>query len=73
MFNPNARQCVEFNYHSCGEDREGYNVFATELECVSTCLHKGIIHDHYYYTFMWFDHDLSNSLHTAADGGNYVT
>ena len=38
-FNPNARQCVQFNYHSCGEDREGYDVFATELECINTCLH----------------------------------
>ena len=43
MFNPNARQCVEFNYHSCGEEREGYDVFATEQECISTCMHQGMI------------------------------
>ena len=39
-YNPNAGQCVEFNYHSCGEDREDYDVFTTEQECIHTCVHQ---------------------------------
>ena len=36
-----AGKCVEFYYHPCGEEREGYNVFASEQECIKTCSHKG--------------------------------
>ena len=41
-YNKTNKKCVEFDYHPCGEDREGYDVFTTELECMKTCLHKGI-------------------------------
>lgn len=43
-YNKTAGQCVEFYYHPCGEDREGYDVFASEQECIKTCVHKGIKH-----------------------------
>ena len=42
-YNPKAGQCVEINYHSCGEDRQGYNVFDEEGECINTCVHRGIV------------------------------
>ena len=32
---------MEFYYHPCGEEREWYDVFASEQECIKTCLHKG--------------------------------
>ena len=34
--------CMEFYYYACGEDRDGYNVFATKQECTSTCVPQGI-------------------------------
>ena len=40
-YNKTTGQCVEFYYHPCGEEREGYDVFASEQECIKTCLHKG--------------------------------
>ena len=41
-YNKTSGKCMEFGYHPCGEEREGYDVFNTELECMKTCLHKGI-------------------------------
>ena len=32
---------MEFYYYTCGEDRNGYNVFATEQECTKTCVPQG--------------------------------
>ena len=32
---------MEFYYYACGEDRKGYNVFASKQECMKTCVHKG--------------------------------
>ena len=32
---------MEFYYYACGEDRKEYNVFASEQECMKTCVHKG--------------------------------
>lgn len=40
-YNASTGQCVEFYYHPCGEDRDGYDVFASEEECDRTCLHRG--------------------------------
>ena len=40
-YNKTAGQCVEFYYYACGEDRKGYNVFASEQECTKTCVHIG--------------------------------
>ena len=47
-YNQTTGQCVEFSYHPCGQDREGYDVFKTELECTQTCVHQGI-HSQYLY------------------------
>ena len=41
-YNRTTGQCVEFSYHPCGQDREGYDVFKTELECTQTCVQQGI-------------------------------
>ena len=40
-FNSTTGQCVAFAYSPCGEEREGYDVFATQEECIQTCMHKG--------------------------------
>ena len=40
-YNSTTGQCVAFAYSPCGEEREGYDVFVTEEECVKTCLHRG--------------------------------
>ena len=40
-YNTSSGQCVEFYYHPCGEDREGYDVFYTQEECEDTCVHRG--------------------------------
>ena len=40
-YNQTIGQCVEFSYHPCGQDREGYDVFRTESECNQTCLQQG--------------------------------
>ena len=40
-FNTTMGQCVPFAYSSCGEEKEGYDVFATQEECVETCFHQG--------------------------------
>ena len=40
-YNSTAGQCLEFYYYACGEDRIGYNVFASQQECMMTCAHKG--------------------------------
>lgn len=40
-YNKTTGQCVNFYYYACGEDRQGYNVFASEQECTKTCVHKG--------------------------------
>ena len=32
---------MEFYYYACGEDRKGYNVFASEQKCMKICVHKG--------------------------------
>ena len=32
---------MEFYYYACGEDKKGYNVFASEQECMKTCVPKG--------------------------------
>ena len=40
-FNTTMGQCVAFAYSPCGEEREGYDVFATQEECVKTCVHQG--------------------------------
>ena len=36
-YDAQSGQCVEFEYYPCGEDRDGYDVFATKEECVNTC------------------------------------
>ena len=41
-YSPKSGQCVEFEYYPCGEERDGYDVFSTEKECISTCVNKGI-------------------------------
>ena len=38
-YNQTTQQCVEFNYHPCGEARDGYDVFDTEEDCTRTCIH----------------------------------
>ena len=40
-YNQTSRECVEFGYHPCGEDRDGYDVFTSEFECIRTCVHQG--------------------------------
>lgn len=42
-YNSTTGQCLEFYYHPCGEDRKGYNVFATEEECTKACVHPGSV------------------------------
>jgi len=37
-YNATAGQCVSFNYSPCGQDREGYNVFDSEMECNNNCV-----------------------------------
>ena len=32
---------MAFAYSPCGEEREGYDVFATQEECMHTCMHQG--------------------------------
>ena len=40
-FNSTTGQCDPFVYSPCGEEREGYDVFATQEECMRTCMHQG--------------------------------
>ena len=42
-FNSTTGQCVAFAYSPCGEEREGYDVFATQEECLRTCAHQGTL------------------------------
>lgn len=30
-------KCVEFDYYPCGEERQGYDVFSTEQDCINMC------------------------------------
>ena len=38
-YNPMTGNCTEFEYYPCGEDKEGYDVFASKMDCIATCVH----------------------------------
>ena len=42
-YNLTTGQCDPFAYSPCGEEREGYDVFATQEECMQTCMHQGTV------------------------------
>ena len=75
-YNHTTKQCMEFSYHPCGQDRDGYDVFYTEQECVRTCLHRGSVHlarlskvivvPHYFQSECYYLHVVAHTFHSQA-------